>query len=246
MEIKFLSDVGLKRETNQDFADVYYNQMNRPLILLADGMGGHRAGDVASRLAVETLGIMWQNADFNEPESVADWLVQNIQGLNEEIYAKGEHDLDYQGMGTTIVAAAIFDDSVTLAHVGDSRAYIIRQNQIYQLTSDHSLVNELLQSGAINEEEAENHPNKNVLTRSVGMPGTVEIDVTNQQFHVGDYLLVASDGLTNMVNDEGILEILNWSETVEDKVYSLVQEANENGGRDNITVVLVSFDEGGV
>ncbi|MDR2833262.1 MAG: Stp1/IreP family PP2C-type Ser/Thr phosphatase [Streptococcaceae bacterium] len=243
MQIKYLSDVGLKRETNQDFANVFFNQASHALLLLADGMGGHQAGDVASRSTVEMLGAKWKDTNFDEPDDVEEWLVTNIQEINEMIYRRGQNDPDYTGMGTTIVAAAVFSDVMVIAHVGDSRAYTIHDQTMYQLTQDHSLVNVLLQNGELTQEEAYHHPRKNVLTRSVGMPGTVEVDVTIQAILPGDYLLLCSDGLTNMVTDQGILEILSWNDTLENTVYSLVQQANENGGKDNITVLLAKFDE---
>jgi len=244
MQIKYLTDVGLKRETNQDFVGVYYNLVDRPLLLLADGMGGHAAGDVASQLTVKRLGTKWEDTLFNEPTDVEQWLVENIQEINEMIYTRGQNDTDYTGMGTTVVAAAVFDEVAIIAHVGDSRAYTIHDSSLYQLTEDHSLVNMLLQSGELTEEEAYNHPRKNVLTRSVGMPGLVEVDVDIHPIAPGDYLLICSDGLTNMVSEQTILEIISWNEDMEDTVYSLVQQANENGGKDNISVILAKFDEG--
>jgi protein phosphatase len=162
------------------------------------------------------------------------------------LYVRGQNDTDYTGMGTTIVACAVFDEQMIIAHVGDSRAYTIHSGELYQITEDHSLVNVLLRSGELTEEEAYNHPRKNVLTRSVGMPGTVEVDINIQPIFADDYLLLCSDGLTNMVSEQNILEIIDWNESLEDTVYSLVQQANENGGKDNITVLLVKFDnEGG-
>jgi PPM family protein phosphatase len=243
MQIKYLSDVGLRRETNQDFANVFYNEAGRPLLLLADGMGGHRAGDVASRSTVEMLGAKWKNTDFDEETGVASWLVAQIQEINEMLYMRGQNDPDYTGMGTTIVACAVFGARIVIGHVGDSRAYIIHDGLMCQITEDHSLVNALLKSGELTEEEAINHPRKNVLTRSVGMPGVVEVDIDVQDMSENDYLLLCSDGLTNMVSEQAIAEIISWNESMEDTVYSLVQQANENGGKDNITVLLVKFNE---
>ncbi|MDR0921707.1 MAG: Stp1/IreP family PP2C-type Ser/Thr phosphatase [Lactobacillales bacterium] len=243
MKINYLSDVGLKRNSNQDYARIFKNKAGRTLAVLADGMGGHKAGDVASKMTVETIGATWEETEFDIPEKVAQWFIQEIQEINEEVYEKGQQDENYLGMGTTIVAVAIFDDSFTLAHVGDSRAYVVRGNRMLQLTEDHSLVNDLVKAGELSAEEAINHPRKNVLTRTVGMPGLVEVDVTNQHWLAGDYLLINSDGLTNMVSDEKILEILELDISLEEKVKKLVDEANNNGGRDNITVLLIHFGE---
>ena len=142
MEIRFLSNVGKKRNTNQDYADVYYNQVNYPLAILADGMGGHQAGDVASKKAVEELGAAWQASEITDPEKCAQWLIQQIQIENQAIFEMGASAVELAGMGTTIVAVAIFEDQFTIAHVGDSRIYLLRSGKLQQLTEDHSLVND--------------------------------------------------------------------------------------------------------
>ena len=203
MEINVQSDVGRKRNTNQDYANVFENQQHITFAVLADGMGGHQAGDVASQMAVNNLGESWSNASVDSAEKSAQWLIQAIQKENEKIY----------------------------------------DQHMLQLTEDHSLVNELVKSGEITREMAANHPRKNVLTRSLGMPGTVEVDVTNHEWLPNDYLLLCSDGLTNMVPETKILEILETSDPLESKLSQLVAQANEAGGLDNITVLVIHFDE---
>ncbi|MBF8808665.1 MAG: Stp1/IreP family PP2C-type Ser/Thr phosphatase [Enterococcus lacertideformus] len=243
MQIEYQSDVGRRRNTNQDYASVFTNQAGIKLAVLADGMGGHRAGDIASQMAVTNLGTAWESLDLNNDEKVAQWFIKAIQEENTRIYQCGQEQSDYNGMGTTIVAAALSEDQFTIAHVGDSRAYLVREDRIIQLTEDHSLVNELVKSGEISEEMAANHPRKNILTRSVGMPGTVEVDVSTYFWQLKDRLLLCSDGLTNMLSEETIGTIINQEGALLDKVTELIERANEAGGADNITVLLIEYKE---
>ena len=243
MQIEYQSDVGRRRNTNQDYASVFTNQEGIKLAILADGMGGHRAGDIASQMAVLNLGNAWEEQDLTDDEKIAQWFIQAIQEENALIYQRGQEQPEYNGMGTTIVAAALSEERFTIAHVGDSRAYLIRDGKIIQLTEDHSLVNELIKSGEISEEMAVNHPRKNILTRSVGMPGTVEVDVSTYIWQLKDRLLLCSDGLTNMLSEEMIETIVNQEGTLSDKVTELINQANEAGGADNITVLLIEFKE---
>lgn len=243
MQIEYQSDVGRRRNTNQDYASVFTNQEGIKLAILADGMGGHRAGDIASQMAVLNLGNAWEEQDLTDDEKIAQWFIQAIQEENALIYQRGQEQPEYNGMGTTIVAAALSEERFTIAHVGDSRAYLIRDGKIIQLTEDHSLVNELVKSGEISEEMAVNHPRKNILTRSVGMPGTVEVDVSTYIWQLKDRLLLCSDGLTNMLSEEMIETIVNQEGTLSDKVTELINQANEAGGADNIIVLLIEFKE---
>ncbi|MDR2465320.1 MAG: Stp1/IreP family PP2C-type Ser/Thr phosphatase [Streptococcaceae bacterium] len=245
MQIYHMSDIGKKRTTNQDFAEVFVNKADATLALLADGMGGHRAGDVASKKTVKILGEMWSNTDFSTPHEVEKWMEKNIQAINERIYNEGQENEEYFGMGTTLIAVAIFYGSFVLAHVGDSRAYAIRAGEMVQITEDHSLVNELVKRGELTEVEAIDHPRKNILTRTIGMPGVVQVDVTNQRIEANDTLLLASDGLTNMVDDQHILSILSKKQSVKETTEELLNTANANGGLDNITVLLIRFNKEG-
>ncbi len=162
-----------------------------------------------------------------------------IQAESVSIYEKGIEDEALNGMGTTIIAVALFEDQFTIANVGDSRAYILRDHELIQITEDHSLVNELVKSGQITAEMALNHPRKNVLTRSVGMPNTVEVDVAIHYFAESDYLLLCSDGLTNMLADEKIAAIIEGASSLKEAVQQLIDAANQQGGVDNITVLLI-------
>lgn len=243
MEIQFQSDIGKRRHTNQDYANVFTNQSGTHLAILADGMGGHLAGDVASKMVVEGVGEAWQVSEVNDCEDAAPWFRQQIQVENEKIYREGLEHPAMQGMGTTIVTAALFDECFVLAHVGDSRAYLIRDRKIQQLTDDHSLVNELVKSGEITEEMAAVHPQKNILTRSVGVQNPIAVDVSRHICQANDYLLLCSDGLTNMVSEELILALVTSDASIEEKTKRLITAANEAGGADNITVLLIHFEK---
>src|SRR5699024_2390336 len=197
MEFSFRSDIGKRRTTNQDYAEAFTNQNGYHLALLADGMGGHRAGDVASQKVVTELGEKWQSSQITESEKAVQWLIQRIQEENTAIYEAGQQQEKLQGMGTTVEAVAILENQIAVGHVGDSRIYLLRDGQLMQLTEDHSLVNELVKSGELTKEMAAVHPQKNIVTRSVGMPGNVDVDVAVYDIHAYDRLLICSDGLTN-------------------------------------------------
>lgn len=243
MQIEFQTNVGRKRKNNQDNVGIYRNKKGIALAIVADGMGGHQAGDTASYLAVTGLGEVWKETALTQKTDVADWLVGHIQEENARIYDKGSSDPAMFGMGTTVVLVAILGKELILGHVGDSRAYIIRKGAIKQLTEDHSLVNELVKTGEITAEMAEIHPKRNILIRSVGVPGQVEVDVSSLAVEHDDYILLCSDGLTNMLQDERINQIVNSNMTLEEKVEVLIDEANKAGGTDNITALLIAFNE---
>lgn len=241
MQISFQTDVGKKRNSNQDYVAIFKNKAGITLAILADGMGGHQAGDVASKMAVEGIGEKWQETTLTSPEKACSWFVAAIQNANEAVYNLGQEKIELQGMGTTIVCVAVFEEEFALAHVGDSRMYLVRDHEITQLTEDHSLVNELVRSGEITKEMAATHPRRNVLTRSVGMPGSVEVDIASHFYKAGDYLLLASDGLTNMLADDVIKWIIDEPITLDEKVAKLISGANDAGGADNITVLLIEI-----
>ena len=241
MQISFQTDVGKKRNSNQDYVAIFKNKAGITLAILADGMGGHQAGDVASKMAVEGIGEKEQETTLTSPQKACSWFVAAIQNANEAVYNLGQEKIELQGMGTTIVCVAVFEEEFALAHVGDSRMYLVRDHEITQLTEDHSLVNELVRSGEITKEMAATHPRRNVLTRSVGMPGSVEVDIASHFYKAGDYLLLASDGLTNMLADDVIKWIIDEPITLDEKVAKLISGANDAGGADNITVLLIEI-----
>ena len=243
MQIEFQTSVGRKRKNNQDTVGVYRNQSGVTLAIVADGMGGHQAGDTASYLAVTGLGEVWEQTMLTQKDEVCDWLVEHIQEENARIFDKGSTHPEMFGMGTTIVSTVILENELILAHVGDSRAYIVRDSDIKQLTDDHSLVNELIKTGEISAEMAANHPKKNILVRSIGVPGEVDVDISSVTCQSKDMILLCSDGLTNMLTNEEIKQVVLNGQPLPSRVNELIEQANEAGGTDNITVLLIDFDD---
>ncbi len=232
-----ITDIGQKRDINQDF--VYSSELpvgNLPnLFIVADGMGGHQAGDVASRCTVEWMVDAIENSKEHNPVKL---IRQAIEEANQKLRAMAESDEDLAGMGTTLVVATVFDDYAYVANVGDSRLYIV-SDEIRQITRDHSLVEEMVRSGTIPREEARFHPKKNIITRAVGARDTVMIDFFDVKLRQGDYMLLCTDGLTNMLDDEDIRIIMSQQTDMAGKADKLVEAANEKGGRDNISVMIV-------
>ena len=237
MTVFSLSDVGQKRTINQDF--IYTSNTSIGLLpnlfLVADGMGGHKAGDFASRKTVE---IMVEEIEGNSKESPVVVLREAIEKANDAIYRLASQDEDMEGMGTTLVAASLIGDRLQVANVGDSRLYVIGE-EITQITVDHSLVEEMVRVGTIDKEMARSHPRKNIITRAVGVMPTIQPDFFTVTIKKGEQVLLCTDGLTNMLEDEEISKIVKSRGTVEEKVKTLVAEANRRGGKDNISVVLL-------
>src|SRR5581483_6748630 len=229
------TDTGRKRRHNEDSYVVA-----PPLFAVADGMGGAQAGEVASKLAAAAL-------EETDPGALAgpERLTQLIQEANRRVYERATADPSTSGMGTTMTVALVEGAEVTIGHVGDSRAYLVRNGALEQLTEDHSLVNELLKSGKLSREEAETHPQRSVITRAVGTDPDVDVDAFVVTADVGDIFLLCSDGLTDMVRDEDILELVErHHEDLDRLTKSLVAAANRGGGEDNITVVAFAIAPG--
>ena len=212
------------------------------MIILADGMGGHRAGNIASEMAVTDLGVAWVDTQIDTVNEVREWFAHYLEIENQKINQLG-HDEAYKGMGTTLEAVAIIDNQAIYAHIGDSRIGLIRGEEYHQLTSDHSLVNELLKAGQLTPEEAASHPQKNIITQSIGQKDEIQPDFGMITLEPGDYLLLNSDGLTNMISGSEICDIVTSDIPLADKTATLVRFANNAGGLDNITVALVSMNE---
>ena len=212
------------------------------MILLADGMGGHRAGNIASEMAVTDLGVAWVDTQIDSVNEVREWFAHYLEIENQKIHQLGQ-DEDYKGMGTTLEAMAIIDTQAIYAHIGDSRIGLIRGEEYHQLTSDHSLVNALLKAGQLTPEEAETHPQKNIITQSIGQKDEIQPDFGMVSLELGDYLLLNSDGLTNMISAGEIYDIVTSDISLADKAATLIRFANNAGGLDNITVALVYMNE---
>lgn len=242
MEIALLTDVGLKRSNNQDYVNRYTNRAGIDLIVLADGMGGHRAGHIASEMTATDLGIAWVDTQLSTLNDVREWMVHVIDQENKKIHELGQTE-EYKGMGTTLEAVVIIDNQMIFAHVGDSRIGLIRNGEYTRLTNDHSLVGALVRAGQLTEEEAQRHPQKNIVTQSIGQADPVEPDIALKTLEAGDFIIVKSDGLTNMVSVEDIRDIVLSEVALESKVETLIRFANNAGGLDNITVALLHITE---
>ena len=212
------------------------------MILLADGMGGHRAGNIASEMAVTDLGVAWVDTQIDTVNEVREWFAHYLEIENQKIHQLGR-DEAYKGMGTTLEAVAIIGNQAIYAHIGDSRIGLIRGEEYHQLTSDHSLVNALLKAGQLTPEEAETHPQKNIITQSIGQKDEIQPDFGMVSLETGDYLLLNSDGLTNMIPGSEIYDIVTSDISLADKAATLIRFANNAGGSDNITVALVYMNE---
>jgi len=222
-----VTDPGRTRRHNEDAYVI-----DPPLFAIADGMGGAQAGEVASRLA--TAALKEGGANGGGERRIADL----IQQANRRVYDRSSSDPNTSGMGTTITVALVEDDQVAFGHVGDSRAYLIRDAQMEQLTEDHSLVNELLKTGKLSPEEAETHPQRSVITRALGTDPDVDVDTFSVRAESGDLFLLCSDGLTDMVSEDSILDVVERNrDDIEGALRALVKAANRGGGQDNITVV---------
>lgn len=238
MKISLVTDIGQKRSNNQDFINKFDNKQGITLVILADGMGGHRAGNIASEMTVTDLGREWVNTDYTELSQIRDWFLVSLENENKKVYELGQTD-EFKGMGTTVEALAIVDNNVIYAHVGDSRIGLLRHGEYQLLTSDHSLVNELVKAGQLTEEEAANHPQKNIITQSIGQANPVEPDLGVQMLEENDYLIINSDGLTNMITNDEIVEILNQDKNLDEKNKELVSLANDRGGLDNLSLIHI-------
>ena len=242
MEISILTDVGQRRTNNQDYANQYKNKAVKSMVFLADGMGGHRAGNIASEMAVTDLGAAWVATEISTINEVREWFAEYLEKENQQIHRIGQ-DEEHKGMGTTLEAVAVIDNQVLFAHVGDSRIGLVRNGEYHQLTSDHSLVNALLKAGQITEEEAAHHPQRNIITQSIGQKDELQPDFGMVTVEAGDFIVINSDGLTNMISGDEIRDIVVSDLSIEEKAKTLIRFANNAGGLDNITVVLIRFAE---
>ena len=238
MKVFSATDIGQKRHMNQDFIFTSEEPVgNLPnLFVVADGMGGHNAGDFASRYGVSVLvETVRKDKNFNPVKVMRN----AIEAANREVFSQSRNDPSMAGMGTTMVVCTVVGGYAYIANVGDSRLYLAGSDSMTQITQDHSLIAEMVRLGELTPEEGRNHPDKNIITRAVGTNEDVKIDFFDVKLETGDQILMCSDGLSNMVEDQRIFEILKGEDTEADKAQVLVDEANANGGRDNIAVIVV-------
>ena len=236
MKVFAKTDVGRRREVNQDYVYVTDKPVGPfpNLLVVADGMGGHKAGDFASKYTVKVLREELEKTPLNKPEEILRGVVSTA---NKKLIEIAQTDIKLEGMGTTLVVATIIGNTLYFANVGDSRLYLVN-DKIKQLSKDHSLVEEMVRLGGIRAEDAKNHPDKNIITRAMGVKEEVEADIFSWRLKKGDYILMCTDGLSNMVEDEDMFGIIRGARDIVEAVLLLIDRANSNGGRDNIGVVL--------
>ncbi len=236
MKAEYLSHVGAVRANNED---AIYCDGRSGVFVVADGIGGKEGGEIASATAVRLVAERtWAALPGEDPALV---LREGFYQANDLLHRRG-HGPGREGMGTTLTAAMCDDKRITIVHVGDSRAYLIRPNGIFQLTQDHSLVAQLVRDGKLTPEEAKNHPRKNILIRAIGQESRVEVDEVRATWQKGDYLLLCSDGLYNLVSDEEMWELTRRTTLLETAVQYMAETAYNRGGFDNISVILVAHD----
>lgn len=232
------TDVGIKRKVNQDaifFSDTAIGRLPN-LYLVADGMGGELAGDYASAKCVETLINCIKKSKETKPVRI---LEEAIQTANTLIYTESKADPSKAGMGTTLVMATVIDGHLFVANVGDSRLYVANSSKVMQVTKDHSVVAELVRTGELDEDDARTDKRKNMITRAIGAESAIVPDYFDVALKGREHILLCSDGLTNMVSDKEILTILKSADTIENRAARLIELANNNGGKDNISVIIV-------
>lgn len=246
MKSFYLTDVGKVRDHNEDSVIILKNHNDEVLMAVADGMGGHRAGEVASSIAISYLGKHFQESFYNlTKEEAIIWINDSVSNINSQIFKYEEANPESVGMGTTLVLALYTKDYLLFGNIGDSSGYLIKNKKLHKVTIDHSLVNLLVEAGELTEEEARDHPRKNVLMKALGASLDVEADIFDCDTEI-EGILLASDGLTNMLDTCKIESVINNSQEIEEKIVSLIQRANNLGGTDNISVAYLEREEGGM
>ena len=234
-----ITDPGKVRERNEDCVAICENGAGEKLLIVADGMGGHKNGEVASHLALEHISERFKNiSSVGNKEDAINWIQNTVSEANVEIFKYVTEHPESQGMGTTIVLAILTPTFLLIGNIGDSSGYVYKNKKLHKITIDHTLVNLLVKSGELTEEEAKNHPKKNVLMKALGSSTNVEMDIFNVELGV-DGIFLCSDGLTNMLDDSQIVKVLNENGTIEEKLEKLVFKANNRGGNDNISIAYL-------
>lgn len=249
MKYTVLSDIGRKRSVNEDRAAMFVRSDFVRLGVIADGMGGHNAGDIASEMAITQIGTYFESAapdQFHSVESIKQWFLDAVKNINKRIYTYALTHEDCQGMGTTFLAVVLTGQQRVLCHIGDSRAYDWHEGRMQLLTKDHSYVNVLVDHGEISPEEAESHPRKNLITKALGTEKNIDPDFISLIIPTYSYLLLCSDGLSNKLSIDDMTTILSSSDSVDEKGAQLVNLANQKGGEDNISLVLIANMKEGV
>lgn len=243
MEYFYITDTGMVRDHNEDSVVITENMNHEILMTVADGMGGHNAGEIASSIAITHIGTRFKElSTIGNKEDAINWLKETINEINLLLYKYTEEHPESTGMGTTFVLALLTKDFLLFGNIGDSSGYVIKDKKLHKITTDHTLVNLLVKSGELTEEEAKEHPRKNVLMKALGAAVAVEMDIFDVETDI-EGILLCSDGLTNMLDNEQIEKVLNEDLSIEDKLNKLVYKCNNRGGNDNISIAYL--DKGG-
>ena len=244
MQTFYMTDLGKIRSHNEDNVTIINNERNEILMAVADGMGGHKAGEVASNIAIEHLEEEFYKLDsMGTKEEAIDWLRKKVTEINDEIFNHTKKHPESKGMGTTLVVAIKTDDYILFGNIGDSSGYVIKNGVLHKVTKDHTLVNLLVSTGELTEEEAKYHPRKNVLMRALGANNPIEIDIFDVDTSVKG-LFLCSDGLTNMLTEEQIEKALDTDVSIEEVVMKLIKKSNSRGGTDNISIAYLKKESG--
>lgn len=244
MEYSYLTDPGKVRDHNEDSVTVLKNASGEILLAVADGMGGHRGGEIASSIAISHIGKRFSEiSSLGNKEDAINWIKDAVSEANVQIYKYTSEFPESAGMGTTLVLAVLTSQYLLFGNIGDSSGYVFKNDKIHKITTDHTLVNLLVKSGELTEEEAKDHPRKNVLMRALGATTKVEMDIFDVERDV-DGVMLCSDGLTNMLDDEQISRVLGEKIKIEEKLAKLIIKSNNRGGTDNISVAYLSIGDG--
>ncbi|MDE5540172.1 MAG: Stp1/IreP family PP2C-type Ser/Thr phosphatase [Bacilli bacterium] len=245
MKSFYLTDTGKVRTHNEDSVTILKNASNEYLMIVADGMGGHRKGEVASSMAIAALGTRFNKiSSIGSELDAVNWLNDSVSEINKSILEYASNNPDSTGMGTTIVIALYTSNYLIFGNIGDSSGYVLKKGNLHKVTKDHTLVNLLVQAGNLTEEEAKFHPKKNVLMKALGAAEKCELDIFDVDTTI-DGILLCSDGLTNMLSDDQIEKVLNDKELeIEEKISKLIRKCNARGGTDNISVAYLEIHEG--
>ena len=244
MQTFYFTDPGKVRSHNEDSVTIISNDKKEFILAIADGMGGHKAGEVASSIAIEQIKENFYKLEsLGKKEDAIEWLRNIVKIINKKIFEYAKDNPESKGLGTTLVIAIRTEDYILYGNIGDSSGFVYKNGKLFKVTKDHTLVNLLVEAGNITEEEAKNHPKKNVLMKALGSNETLEADIFETSPNV-DGVLLCSDGLTNMLTKEQIEHTLNSSDTIENKVKMLIRKCNSRGGTDNISVAFIDLKSG--
>lgn len=244
MKAYYISDTGKVRTHNEDSVMIVNNLSGEYLMVVADGMGGHKAGEVASSIVVNGLTDKFKKLEtIGEKQDAVNWIRENVSELNDAIFKYTDEFKESKGMGTTLVLAIVTKDYILFGNVGDSSGFVMKKGGLYKVTKDHTLVNLLVETGELTKEEAVNHPRKNVLMRALGANNPVDVDIFDVEREC-DYVLLCSDGLTNMLNKDQIEKVLNSDISLEEKVVKLIRKSNLRGGTDNVSIACLEREDG--